>query len=382
MGMKIARLMLMALLLASLPSLAEEGVADARRHMIRGIAAIEIAKSSADLSLAADEFRRATELDPTLPAAWYNLGSVQAKLGQFDAAIQSYRRYLALTPKAEDAQKVEDEIIKLEFQQEQVAKSKSRSGTWIASDGTPYVLAVEGNRLTLTTDRHRISDDEAESTYTIVGKMPITNTEQVIYHLEITGSRVGGTWMHSAVETEKCTIPEESGDVTGELRDADGTIVLHYIRTKYRAATQMAVLANDYCAEVVPVEKRKVEMSFRGPLPRGGLGVSLGGLTSYWAGGFSAIKFGWSGHLVANSVADDSTAFASGLRSEDEILAIDGAEVKTLSAQDAVWRLRGEPGTEVVLTVMHKGAKEPVALRMKRVEVPAYLADPKQGWIN
>lgn len=382
MGTKIARLLLLALLLASLPSLAEEGVADARRHMIRGIAAIEIAKSSAELSLAADEFRRATELDSALAAAWYNLGSVQAKLGQFDAAIQSYKRYLALAPKAEDAQKVEDEIIKLEFRQEQVARSTSRSGTWISSDATPYVLTVDGNRLTLTTDRHRISDDEAESTYTIVGKMPITNMEQVAYHLETTSNRLSGTWMHTAVETEKCTIPEESGDATGELRDSGGTIVLRYVRTKYRAATQMAVLTNDYCAEVEPVEKRKVEMSFRGPLPRGGLGVSLGGLTSYWAGGFSAIKFGWSGHLVANGVAEDSVAFASGLRFEDEILAIDGAEVKTLSAQDAVWRLRGESGTEVVLTVMHKGAKEPVALRMKRVEVPAYLADPKQGWIN
>jgi tetratricopeptide (TPR) repeat protein len=381
MGTKI-RLLLAALLLAALPSMAEETAADARRHMVRGIAAIEIAKSNAELALAADEFRRATELDPALSAAWYNLGSVQAKLGQFDAAIQSYKRYLALAPKAEDAQKVEDEIIKLEFRQEQVAKSTSRSGTWIASDGTPYVLAVDGNRLTLTTDRHRISDDEAESTYTIVGKMPITNMEQVTYHVEATGNRLAGTWMHTAVETEKCTIPEESGDATGELRDSDGTIVLRYVRTKYRAATQMAVLTNDYCAEVVPVEKRKVELSFRGPLPHGGLGVSLGGLNYYLAGTFSALKFGWSGHLTVQALAEDSAAFASGLRSEDEILAIDGTEVKTLSAQDAVWRLRGEPGTEVVLTVMHKGAKEPVALRMKRVEVPAYLADPKQGWIN
>jgi predicted metal-dependent HD superfamily phosphohydrolase len=380
---KIIRLWLAALLsLTGLPSVAEEGAADARRHMVRGIAAIEMAKSNAELALAADEFRRATELDPSLSAAWYNLGSVQTKLGQFDAAIGSYKRYLALSPKAEDAQKVEDEIIKLEFRQEQVAKSTARTGTWIASDGTPYRLTIDGNRMALATDRHRISDDEAESTYPVVGKLPITDAEQLAYRLEASGNRLTGTWMHTAVKAEECTIPEESGDVAGELRDADGTIVLRHTRTKYRAATQMSLLGNDSCREVAAVEKREVEMIFRGPLPHGGIGVPLAGLTSYWPGVFSKIQFGWSGHLVAGTVAQDSAAFASGLRTEDEILAIDGVEVKSMSAQDAVWRLRGEIGTEVALTVLRPDAKEPVSLRLRRIEVPAFLPEPRKEWIN
>jgi Tfp pilus assembly protein PilF len=378
----IRNLLLAALLLAALPSMAQETAADARRHMVRGIAAIEIAKSNAELTLAADEFRRATELDPALSAAWYNLGAVQAKLGQFDAAIQSYRRYLALAPKAEDAQKVEDEIIKLEFLQEQAAKSRGRAGTWVASDGTPFLLTVDGNRMTLTTNSHRISDDEAIATYTMVGQLPITNMEQITYRLETTGNRLAGTWKHSAIRAEKCTIPEESGEVMGEVRDAENTIVLRHVRTKYRAATQMSILGDDYCGEVAAVAKRDVEMALRGPLPRGGLGVSLGGLTSYWAGGFSTVKYGWSGHLIVQGVAADSAAFAAGLRSEDEILAIDGVEVKSLSAQDALWRLRGEVGTEVVLTVRGHDAQEPVSVRMRRIEVPAYLSDPKKEWIN
>jgi len=119
---KFLYVLLLSSLLSAVPGMAEEGPADARRHMVRGVAAIEMAKSNAELTLAADEFRRAAELDPSLSAAWYNLGSVQAKLGQFDAAIESYNRYLALVPKAEDAQKVQDEIIKLEFRQELVTK--------------------------------------------------------------------------------------------------------------------------------------------------------------------------------------------------------------------------------------------------------------------
>lgn len=86
--------------------------------MIRAVAAVEMAKSNADLEVAAREFQRATELDPKLAAAWYNLGSVKSKVGQFDAAILSYKRYLALVPNAEDAQKIQDEIVKLEFRQE------------------------------------------------------------------------------------------------------------------------------------------------------------------------------------------------------------------------------------------------------------------------
>ena len=127
---KIRFLLLLLPLLATLPALAEEGVADARRHMVRGIAAIEMAKSAADLAPAANEFRRATELDPTLSAAWYNLGSVQVKLGQFDEAIQSYKRYLILSPQAEDAQKIQDEIIKLEYRQEKINRVADFSGTW------------------------------------------------------------------------------------------------------------------------------------------------------------------------------------------------------------------------------------------------------------
>lgn len=126
--MKTRILLLLVIALATLPALADEGVADARRHMVRGIAAIEMAKNSGELTLAADEFRRATELDPTISSAWYNLGSVQAKLEKFDEAIQSYKRYLLLVPKAEDAQKVQDEIIKLEFRQEQISLRGPQSG--------------------------------------------------------------------------------------------------------------------------------------------------------------------------------------------------------------------------------------------------------------
>ena len=101
---------------------------DARRHVVRGAAAIEMAKNMDDLALAADEFRQATEIAPAMPEAWYNLGAVLAKTGKTDEAIASYRRYLTLSPSAADAQKVSDEIIKLEYRQEQKVKEQASSG--------------------------------------------------------------------------------------------------------------------------------------------------------------------------------------------------------------------------------------------------------------
>ena len=90
----------------------------AHHHMVRGSAAVEMAKSPDDLMVAAQEFRKAVEIAPEMADAWYNLGAVEAKLNHHTEAINAYQKYLQLRPKAEDAQKVQDEIVKLEFLQE------------------------------------------------------------------------------------------------------------------------------------------------------------------------------------------------------------------------------------------------------------------------
>lgn len=347
--------------------IAEEGQADARRHMIRGVAAIEMAKSNAELALAADEFSIATELDPGLSAAWYNLGSVQAKLGKYSAAIQSYQRYLTLNPKADDTQKVQDEIIKLEFRQEQVGKSVSRAGSWIASDGTIFNLKVEGNRLTLNTQQHPVTDNEAIATYTIVGSMPITNYEQLNFQLELNGNQLTGSWMHSAVKAEECTIPEERGEVTGELNDADKSIVLHYTRTKYRAPTIMAIFPGDYCGGVEAVEKRDVTMTFRGPLPQAWpMGFGFAGLQRSLD---MFVKIGWFGRLSVTVVMPNTPADAAGLKAGDEILAVDGQEIKSITAGEAAWLLLSHTNSEVSLTVLRNSSKEPVTLHIRKAEL-------------
>jgi hypothetical protein len=358
--MMITRILLLLIIaLVALPALAEEGVADARRHMLRGIAAIEIAKSSGELSLAADEFGRATELDPKLSAAWYNLGSVQLKMGKFDAAIASYKQYLELEPKAEDAQKIQDELVKLEFRQEQVNISTKRAGTWIASDGRAYLMKVDGNLIAMET---------YESFSTIRSGSSTTYMGSYNFRLQASGSQLVGTWKHAAFKVEKCLIPDESGDVTGELNDAVNTLVLHYVETTFRA--DAASFWDDSCVGVEPVEKKEVKRTMYGPLPRGGLGVTLDA-TSYRYNNEGQLIF--DGPVTATAVPNDSAAFASGLRQDDTVLAVNGVEVKTMTLIAFKFGVRGEPGTIVNLTVLHKGSKEPATLQLKRVKVPDYI---------
>jgi len=341
---------------------------DARHHMLRGMAAIEMAKSQAELTLAEDEFRMATEIAPQMAIAWFNLAKAQTQLGRFGEAVASYRQYLVLVPGAEDAQRVRDEIVKLEFRQELVAKSRSRVGTWVAKDGTPYNLTLDGNRLTLKTNRRRVPEDEVRSTYSLVGDVPINAFVQTEYKLILRGNLLSGTWNRAAVPADKCTVPPDTSGVTGELRDSDGMMVLHHERTSYLAETQMN-LFDDFCKKVTAIERETVEETIYGPLPRGGLGVTLEGLTGWWDGGFSMAHYGWQGRLAVR-VQPDSPAFAAGLRDKDEILAVDGVAVSSLSAGEAVVRLRGEPGSNVALEIWRKGNKDTLVITLRRVEIP------------
>ncbi|ADR34600.1 Tetratricopeptide TPR_1 repeat-containing protein [Sulfuricurvum kujiense DSM 16994] len=249
---------LASLLLTSL--IADDRFEEGRRYFIRGIAAIEMAKSDKELSGAAEQFAKATEIAPELSAAWYNLGSVQSKLGRYKEAMYSYQRYLDLNPKAEDAPKIRDEIIKLEYRMEQAAKVTSLAGTWIGHNGWGYTLEMSGNHLKLTANRSP-DDDDVISTYTLVGKVPVSAQLTEIFDLEISGVDLSGKWSRNGFQADKCTIPPDGGDVTGEIFYDQNKIVLRYTRTKYSAATQVSVF-DDFCINVKVTDRKSIEDTF------------------------------------------------------------------------------------------------------------------------
>jgi tetratricopeptide (TPR) repeat protein len=108
---------------------------EAQRYMARGLAAVEMAKTPKDYKRAVREFEQATKLEPNWPDVHFNLGSVQAKTGNYGEAMRHFKRYLELAPNAPDAAKVREEIYKLEYRaEEQMAREIKRDGPFIAYD--------------------------------------------------------------------------------------------------------------------------------------------------------------------------------------------------------------------------------------------------------
>lgn len=340
---------------------------DARKHIVRGAAAIEMARSADHLVLAADEFRMATEIAPDMAVAWFNLGAVLAKTGQIPEAIAAYRQYLVLSPGAEDAARVGDEIIKLEFRQEQLAKEQSASGNWVEADGTIYAVAITGTKWTLHTDERPFKPD-VEDVYGLgFGPlaMPGLNSpmEKIRFDLDVRNGVVTGTWQHPEIEIEKCMVPAETGPVEGTVDLPNGVLTLNFTKARYRVVTSDAPIfsfrTGQTCTDNRVLERRKVMFTFRGPMGRGRLGI-----VPTTAHGLMGNRE-WIGELRVAGVAPNTPAALAGLLPGDQILAIDGVAVNTLAANEAIIRLSGAPGSTVELRVLRKD-QQPATVRLVR----------------
>ena len=134
-------------------TLADTVPEEAQRYMARGMAAVEMAKTPKDYERAVREFVQAAKLAPNWPDVYFNLGSVQAKAGNYGEAMRYYKRYLELAPNAPDAAKVREEIYKLEYRAEEKLRVEEieRDGRFIAySNGT--VLDTQINLMWAATD--------------------------------------------------------------------------------------------------------------------------------------------------------------------------------------------------------------------------------------
>jgi carboxyl-terminal processing protease len=86
------------------------------------------------------------------------------------------------------------------------------------------------------------------------------------------------------------------------------------------------------------------------------------------------------GLLTVASPMIDTPAYEAGVLAGDVILKIDGKPTESMSVTDAVDLITGDPGTKIVLTVLHEGSKEPIDLAMTRAEihVPSILGDVRK----
>lgn len=84
---------------------------------------------------------------------------------------------------------------------------------------------------------------------------------------------------------------------------------------------------------------------------------------------------------------EDTPGDKAGLKAGDVIVKVDNEWTKDLSLMDAVKLMRGEPGTEVTLTIMRKGFKKPRAFAITRAiikvkSVKHKILDQEIGYIR
>jgi tetratricopeptide (TPR) repeat protein len=124
-AMPFPRLILTCLLLfLGFAALAAPVPDDARRYMMRGMEAVEMARTPADFAAALEEYSRAAELAPDWADPYYNLGMIQNRLERYAEAVRNLRRYLELAPGAPDAAEVQNLLVRMEYRQERAEKAR------------------------------------------------------------------------------------------------------------------------------------------------------------------------------------------------------------------------------------------------------------------
>lgn len=70
--------------------------------------------------------------------------------------------------------------------------------------------------------------------------------------------------------------------------------------------------------------------------------------------------------LTIVSPIEDTPAHQAGIKAGDVIIKIDEELTRDMSLTDAVNKMRGKPGTSITLTIIRKGASEPIAINIMR----------------
>jgi carboxyl-terminal processing protease len=93
------------------------------------------------------------------------------------------------------------------------------------------------------------------------------------------------------------------------------------------------------------------------------------------------------GYVKVISPIEDSPAYKAGLKAGDLITRLDSTPVKGMTLDEAVKRMRGEPNTQITLTVARKEEDKPLMITIVRQEikvqsVKAKVVEPGYGWIR
>ena len=117
----------------------------------------------------------------------------------------------------------------------------------------------------------------------------------------------------------------------------------------YAAIKGMLNVLDPYSEFLDPEAKKRFRENTRGKF--GGLGMYIG------------IR---DNKLTVISPIEDTPAYSAGVQAGDYISEIDGESTVRILVGDAVQKLRGEPGTQVTITIIREGEEEPLRFTITR----------------
>lgn len=134
---------------------------------------------------------------------------------------------------------------------------------------------------------------------------------------------------------------------------SDETLLRHAIRG-------MVSGLDPHSSYLDPEEYQQLQSGTRGEF--GGLGIEVG------------MKDGF---VEVIAPIEGTPAAEAGIQAGDTITRLDGEPVKGLSLQQAVDRMRGEPGSEITLTVVREGNNQPLEITIERAIIEVESVDSR-----
>lgn len=96
-------------------------------------------------------------------------------------------------------------------------------------------------------------------------------------------------------------------------------------------------------------------------------------------GGVGIVIQSKNGYLTVVAPIEDTPGYAAGILSGDRIVEIGGKGTDRMGLSDAVKKLRGNPGTEIVIKVAREGWAEPKEFKLVRAEIKVDTAKDLNG---
>ena len=125
-----------------------------------------------------------------------------------------------------------------------------------------------------------------------------------------------------------------------------------------------------HSAYLVPDDYKDLRAGTRGEF--GGLGIEVG-LEN--------------GFIRVIAPIDDTPAHRAGIKAGDVIVRLDDTSVQGISLNEAVKRMRGKPGSDIILTIRRQGEEEPLKITVTRAvikvtSIRARILSPGYGYVR